>query len=247
VKVADLGIMKQLTLHKPGVLPRTNTFVGTASYMSPERIDGKEYSFSADIWAFGLSLVTLAQGKLPIDTQGGYWAILHGIRDAASPSLPDSFSSEFRDFVTRCLKKRPEERATCAELLKHPFLNKAVPDDLTYDQSEARSVKELLSILHVLVTHIQALKADYSLKYVSADAYLAESSPGHDRMFGNVYQDTVKDIVERILLPEDGGPAAEAERRRRRKPRLGSLARQLHMPLDRVVSEARAFISSLPS
>eukprot|EP01031_Cornospumella_fuschlensis_P026577 gene26576-32119_t len=62
VKVADLGILKQLPAPRPGHPPRTNSFVGTASYMSPERIDGKEYGLAADVWAFGLTLVTLALG-----------------------------------------------------------------------------------------------------------------------------------------------------------------------------------------
>lgn len=38
--------------------------------MSPERIDGREYSYPSDVWAFGLSLMTLALGALPIETQG---------------------------------------------------------------------------------------------------------------------------------------------------------------------------------
>ena len=44
VKVADLGIMKKLEVEprKKG-LPTTNSFIGTSTYFSPERIDGKEY------------------------------------------------------------------------------------------------------------------------------------------------------------------------------------------------------------
>jgi serine/threonine protein kinase len=37
----------------------TTTFVGTATYMSPERIDGKEYSYPADIWAMGLTMMAV--------------------------------------------------------------------------------------------------------------------------------------------------------------------------------------------
>lgn len=40
------------------------------TFMSPERIDGREYSYPSDVWAFGLSLMTLALGVLPIDTNG---------------------------------------------------------------------------------------------------------------------------------------------------------------------------------
>eukprot|EP00595_Chromulina_sp_UTEXLB2642_P003491 CAMPEP_0196763408 /NCGR_PEP_ID=MMETSP1095-20130614/4022_1 /TAXON_ID=96789 ORGANISM="Chromulina nebulosa, Strain UTEXLB2642" /NCGR_SAMPLE_ID=MMETSP1095 /ASSEMBLY_ACC=CAM_ASM_000446 /LENGTH=772 /DNA_ID=CAMNT_0042116525 /DNA_START=666 /DNA_END=2981 /DNA_ORIENTATION=- len=54
-------------------LPRTHTFVGTATYMSPERIDGKDYSFPSDIWGLGLSIMSVAMGQLPFDTSGGYW------------------------------------------------------------------------------------------------------------------------------------------------------------------------------
>ena len=37
---------------------------------------GKEYSYPSDVWAFGLSLMTVALGKLSIATNGGYWGIL---------------------------------------------------------------------------------------------------------------------------------------------------------------------------
>ena len=31
--------------------PQCHTFLGTVTYMSPERINGQPYSFPADIWA----------------------------------------------------------------------------------------------------------------------------------------------------------------------------------------------------
>lgn len=41
----------------------------TFSYMSPERISGNSaYSFSADIWSFGLSITACALGRYPYDT-----------------------------------------------------------------------------------------------------------------------------------------------------------------------------------
>ncbi len=61
----------------PSAMHRAHTFVGTATYMAPERIDGREYSYPSDVCAFGLSLMAVAIGRLPIDTQGGYWTILH--------------------------------------------------------------------------------------------------------------------------------------------------------------------------
>lgn len=48
-----------------------NTFLGTVTYMSPERINGQPYSFPADIWALGLTLLECATGKYPYDASGG--------------------------------------------------------------------------------------------------------------------------------------------------------------------------------
>lgn len=62
IKVADFGISR--------ALDKTNTFahsfVGTVSYMSPERITAESYSFPADIWSLGLTLLAVAKGRFPI-------------------------------------------------------------------------------------------------------------------------------------------------------------------------------------
>ncbi len=48
-----------------------HTFLGTVTYMSPERINGEPYSFPADIWALGLTLLECATGRYPYDASGG--------------------------------------------------------------------------------------------------------------------------------------------------------------------------------
>lgn len=61
-------------------LHRAHTFVGTITYMSPERINGEGYSYASDVWSLGMSLITTALGKMPLDTKHGYWSVLHSIR-----------------------------------------------------------------------------------------------------------------------------------------------------------------------
>ena len=39
--------------------------------MSPERINGEPYSFPADVWALGLTLLECATGRYPYDASGG--------------------------------------------------------------------------------------------------------------------------------------------------------------------------------
>jgi len=40
--------------------------VGTRSYMSPERLQGSQYSVASDLWSLGLSLLEMALGCYPI-------------------------------------------------------------------------------------------------------------------------------------------------------------------------------------
>lgn len=60
VKLCDFGVSGQL------IDSMANSFVGTRSYMAPERLNGCRYSVSSDIWSLGLSLLELAIGRYPI-------------------------------------------------------------------------------------------------------------------------------------------------------------------------------------
>jgi len=40
------------------------------TYMSPERINGDEYSFDSDMWSLGLTLVECALGRYPYPPLG---------------------------------------------------------------------------------------------------------------------------------------------------------------------------------
>uniref|UniRef100_A0A2I3H9X5 Dual specificity mitogen-activated protein kinase kinase 2 n=1 Tax=Nomascus leucogenys TaxID=61853 RepID=A0A2I3H9X5_NOMLE len=60
IKLCDFGVSGQL------IDSMANSFVGTRSYMAPERLQGTHYSVQSDIWSMGLSLVELAIGRYPI-------------------------------------------------------------------------------------------------------------------------------------------------------------------------------------
>ncbi|KAJ3566280.1 hypothetical protein NP233_g7097 [Leucocoprinus birnbaumii] len=59
IKLCDFGVSGEL------INSIANTFVGTSIYMSPERIQGAEYSVKSDIWSLGITLVELATGRFP--------------------------------------------------------------------------------------------------------------------------------------------------------------------------------------
>ena len=60
IKICDFGVSGQL------IDSMANSFVGTRSYMSPERLQGSQYSVASDLWSLGLSLLEMALGCSPI-------------------------------------------------------------------------------------------------------------------------------------------------------------------------------------
>ncbi|PBK83909.1 kinase-like protein [Armillaria gallica] len=61
IKLCDFGVSGEL------INSIANTFVGTSIYMSPERIQGGDYSVKSDIWSLGITLIELAHGRFPFN------------------------------------------------------------------------------------------------------------------------------------------------------------------------------------
>ncbi|XP_053950495.1 dual specificity mitogen-activated protein kinase kinase dSOR1 isoform X2 [Anastrepha obliqua] len=145
IKICDFGVSGQL------IDSMANSFVGTRSYMSPERLQGTHYSVQSDIWSLGLSLVEMAIGMYPIpppdaktleaifndNPEDGQqtvvepkvmaiFELLDYIVNEPPPRLEHKiFTDDFKDFVDICLKKNPDERADLKTLLNHAWIRKA--------------------------------------------------------------------------------------------------------------------------
>lgn len=122
-KVSDFGI----SAFVDNTVAQCHTFLGTVTYMSPERINGQPYSFPADIWSLGLTLLECVTGRYPYDASGGTIELMIQIleEDCPFPTKDgdgDELSPNLVDFVSRCLNKDPMKRPTAEELLKHPWV-----------------------------------------------------------------------------------------------------------------------------
>ncbi|KAJ9463078.1 Mitogen-activated protein kinase kinase 1 [Diplonema papillatum] len=127
VKVTDFGVSS-------GFLNTTNyeaeTFVGTVTYMSPERLAGKPHSYGADIWSVGLSLVECVTGSHPfkafgVDGKVNYWVLFDSVGKAETRFLSpqaDGVSEEMAHFISLCLEKDKDKRPSALELLAHSWL-----------------------------------------------------------------------------------------------------------------------------
>ena len=62
VKIGDFGLCKEFSNDKRSI---TDSFIGTHTYMSPERLLGESYTYSSDIWSVGLTVLAVVLGCHP--------------------------------------------------------------------------------------------------------------------------------------------------------------------------------------
>jgi serine/threonine protein kinase len=67
VKLADFGIVSQREDDETS-LQMNATMIGTTRYMSPERLRGKPYTMSSDVWSLGLVLLECLLGDCPFES-----------------------------------------------------------------------------------------------------------------------------------------------------------------------------------
>merc|ERR1712217_543977 len=118
VKVTDFGISKKLGDHAV-----CDTFVGTATHMSPERVLGEEYTFAADIWSLGLCVYELASGQYPYGSVASFPILFDNLCNKEEPRLSEkSYSHALCEFVELQLQRKPAHRATAIQLQAHRFI-----------------------------------------------------------------------------------------------------------------------------
>ncbi|ERN04857.1 hypothetical protein AMTRI_Chr05g63780 [Amborella trichopoda] len=127
VKITDFGVSAVLT----STTGERDTFVGTYSYMSPERISGGSYGYKSDIWSLGIVMLECATGSfayVPPNPEEGwtnFYELLETIVDEPAPCAPsDQFSPEFCSFISSCVQKDAKDRPSAQELREHPFIAK---------------------------------------------------------------------------------------------------------------------------
>jgi len=120
VKLTDFGISKDLN----STVGVAMTFVGTATYMSPERVNGKDYSFGSDIWSLGMVVYELATGRYPFPTMA-FLELYQCLCVQPEPRLnaADGHPPALCDFVAQCLTREVERRPAAESLLRHELVD----------------------------------------------------------------------------------------------------------------------------
>lgn len=133
VKITDFGISKSFETEEELAF----TFVGTRKYMSPERLLGKEHTFTSDIWSLGLIVYELMTGDFPFKCKD-YIIMMNEMNDSKKQySLKEDdnrYSDNLKDFIIKCLQKNPNDRSSAISLLNHPWIQENIDKDDQIDE-----------------------------------------------------------------------------------------------------------------
>jgi len=125
IKIADFGLARIVTEKS-----MMNTACGTPGYVAPEILRNQGYDEAVDNWSLGVILYILLCGFPPFyeeDLPALFEQILEGRYDFPSPWW-DNISSDAKNLVQRLLTVEKSKRATCKDILAHPWVKSTAPD-----------------------------------------------------------------------------------------------------------------------
>lgn len=104
IKICDFGVSGEL------INSIADTFVGTSTYMSPERIQGAQYTVKSDVWSLGISLIELALGRFPFSESASDDSDLSDFENTLSPSRPGSLAQRTAEQAAAAKERRDKKK-----------------------------------------------------------------------------------------------------------------------------------------
>lgn len=118
IKIIDFGLSNLYTPHH-----LLKTYCGSLYFAAPELLCAKPYTGpEVDVWSFGVVLYVLVCGKVPFDDP--VVSALHDKIKKGNVEYPSFISRECVSLLSRMLVVDPAKRATLAEVIQHPWMNK---------------------------------------------------------------------------------------------------------------------------
>lgn len=131
VKITDFGIAKMIqddtgTDAAPAQdATRAGAIIGTPLYMSPEQVQGNAIDARTDIYAYGIVMYELAEGKPPF-TEGDL--AYHHLFTEPPPIQRAGVPDKFKQIIMKCIQKKPEDRWQSAREIIDELRKIELPD-----------------------------------------------------------------------------------------------------------------------
>ena len=119
IKIADLGLAKELDHESVNRLTMSGMVVGTPYYISPEAItDVTNAKAPADIYSFGATLYHLLTGKPPFEGASAYEVMRAHLEQRFQPirEINRNINPNLANLVERCLDKNADKRPSAKEI-----------------------------------------------------------------------------------------------------------------------------------
>ena len=141
LKATDFGLS---AFFKDG--ERFSEVIGSAYYIAPEVLLNN-YGHEIDVWSIGVIMYILLCGWPPFNGETEkeiFNNILKAPIDFVSDPWP-AISEGAKDCVNKMLVRDPAKRATCTEILSHPWMNESAPDT-PLDNAVAKRIKQFAAM-----------------------------------------------------------------------------------------------------
>lgn len=134
IKIVDFGLSRIMKNSE-----ELREIMGTPEYVAPEILSYDPISMATDMWSIGVLTYVMLTGISPFlgDNKQETFLNISQMNLSYSEEEFDIVSESAIDFIKRLLVKKPEDRATAEECLKHPWLTQSNIQDPSLRMKES--------------------------------------------------------------------------------------------------------------
>ena len=158
-RIMDFGIAR--SLRAEGITD-TGVVIGTAEYMSPEQVEGKEVDQRSDIYSLGIIMYEMVTGKVPFEGNAALTiALKHTTEKPKDPrEINDHIPEDLSYVILKCMHKNKERRYQRVEELLSDLdkIERDIPTrELVLPGRKPIIIKNILSALNLKKIFVPAL------------------------------------------------------------------------------------------
>lgn len=158
-RIMDFGIARSLRAEG---ITETGVVIGTAEYMSPEQVEGKEVDQRSDIYSLGIIMYEMVTGKVPFEGNAALTiALKHTTEKPKDPrEINDHVPKDLSYVILKCMHKNKERRYQRVEELLSDLdkIERDIPTrELVLPGRKPIIIKNILSALNLKKIFVPAL------------------------------------------------------------------------------------------